>query len=215
MYTTLSERGVMVKKYGVHLDDLQSRVNKCQKVFMGQLIAQASKVAYSNPVASLPKLRSLAGNVYALMHSYGVALARVRGPKVTDVVIHDPVVAKVLSFLFENADLGKMPKTFLNGYELCGVPTPKLKDVNMNAERRELFLVAKARLLTLMKTRSNTLLKTLIVNEATKPLDACNSLARDMVLLCSIMAELLSGNLPQAKFNAGRLRSVSIAVSLR
>jgi len=210
-YATLSSRGVLVKKRGMDLEGLQKRLNRCQKEYVVRLIKVAAHVNFRNAPVSVPALKVMANNLYALLHAYGVVLRRVKTTKVSDTVIHDPLVARLIQFLFDEADLDSLPKTRINGYEMCSVPTPRLKDATVTKEAQELFLLARRRLLVVLKTRLPALTKALVLSGSSDALHKCTELAKDGVLLCSVMAELLAGNMPQAKFNARGLRSVQLA----
>lgn len=210
VYIALVEEGALLKERSLDAETVGRRIRLSQKTFVPALLKMVN-VLGKNGDRSLLQLRVLANTLYALLHTYGVALARVRGVKVSGSVIHDPFVGKLATFLIEGKPVDAIPKTRINGFEMCTVVMPKLKASPLDKESKELFLQAKAALAKLLKTKMNLLLKTLVVNESPQAVIKCNELAKELVLLCAVLSELLCGNQAQARFNAQSLRFTQLS----
>ncbi len=207
LYVQLVNESTAVKQRGLDFPTVERRVRLSQKAFQPHMLQMVQKLG-SNGTLSLQYLKVLSATSYSLMHCYGIAITRIKQPSVSTQIIHDPFVAKLLAFLIEGIAIQEIPKTRLNGYELAGVVTPRSSPKPMDLESRIMFKEGKVLLEKLIKSRIPTELTTLLVNETSNAMTRCNLMARELVVICAVLAELLNGNIPQARLNAQSLRLV-------
>lgn len=204
-YQTLVRQGRLLKAYALDYATVGRRIRLSNKTFIPVLTRIVHTLgADSDRTQHL--LVVLASTLAALMHSYGIALTRVKRTSVSDSVIHDRFVGKMLAFLLEGHPVKEIPKTRINGYEMFSVLSPPKHGYPLSPACRGLFVLAKKQLMLLIKTRMPKVLKILIDKESVRALQECDDIAREAVLLCSVMAELLVDNPSQALFNARQLR---------
>lgn len=204
-YQKLVQKGHLLRERLIDYPTVGRRIRLANKTFV-PVLTRIVQTLGADSDRTQHLLVVLSNTLAALLHSYGVAISRVKHAKVSDAVIHDRFVGKMLAFLLEGNAVKEIPKTRINGYEMYSVLTPPRHGFPLSPSTRPMFILAKKELLRLVKTKMPKLLKVAISNPGPNPLLKCDAIAREAVLLCSVMAELLAGNHDQAIFNAKQLR---------